>query len=127
MSGSVVTSRAAIGGAFTGWICAGFGLGLALGGGALFGWGSGPKTLLASVFGVIGCLLGGFRAGLLERSAPLSNGAGAGALTGLSLGLVGMVQDPGRIGGLLFAVFIGASFGTFGGMVSNVSARRHTS
>ena len=124
MSASIVTARAAVGGAVTGWICAVFGLLVAVGVGAALSWDGGTRTVVASVFGVVGCLLGGFRAGLLERRAPLSNGAAAGALTAAALALVGLVQDPSRVGGMLFAIFIGASFGMFGSMVSNVSARR---
>ncbi len=124
MKQSIVTARAAFGGAVTGWICAVFGLLVALGLGGVLSWSGGTKTLVVSVFGVIGCLLGGFRAGLLERSAPLSNGAAAGGLTAVALAMVGVVQDPSRVGGVLFGIFIGASFGTFGAMVSNISARR---
>jgi hypothetical protein len=117
-------TRASVGGAVTGWICAAVGVAVALGGGAVFDWGSGTKTVIASLCGVIGCLLGGFRAGLLDRSAPLSNGAGAGALTSLALALIGLLQDPTRIGAVVFATLLGASIGTLGAMVSNVSANR---
>ncbi len=113
----------AFGGAITGWICAAFGVAVAVGGGAAFDWTSGTRTIVATVFGVFGCLLGGFRSGLLERAAPLSNGAAAGVLTAVPLSLVGLVQDPGRILGVLFAALLGASIGAFGGMVSNGSSR----
>ena len=113
----------AFGGAITGWICAAAGVALALGGGAALDWTGGTRTIVATVFGVFGCLLGGFRAGLFERSAPLSNGAAAGVLTAVPLSLVGLIQNPGRILSVLFAAFLGASIGAFGGMVSNGSSR----
>jgi hypothetical protein len=115
--------KSALGGAITGWICAAVGVALALGGGAAMGWSSGTRTIIATVFGLFGCLLGGFRAGLLQRAAPLSNGAGAGALTAIPLALIGLVQNPTRIFGVVFAALLGASVGAFGGMVSNGSSR----
>lgn len=119
----VIVWKSTLGSAVTGWICAAVGVGAALAGGQVFDWESGMRTIVATVFGVLGCLLGGFRAGLLERSAPLSNGAVAGALTAIPLGLIGLVQDPKRVVGLLFATLLGASMGAFGGMVSNGSSR----
>ncbi len=118
--------KAALGSAVTGWICAAVGVALAVAGGQVFDWQSGTRTIVATVFGILGCLLGGFRAGLLERTAPLSNGAAAGALTAFPLGLIGLLQDPKRVAGLIFATLLGASIGAFGGMVSNGSSRRPT-
>jgi hypothetical protein len=117
-----INQRAAIGGAVTGCICAGAGIGLALMGSLLFGWGTNGRTAAVSVFGVIGFILGGFRAGLLQRSAPLSNGAAAGFLTSVPLSIVGLIQNPGRLLSVIFAAFLGASLGTFGAMVSNYSS-----
>ncbi len=118
--------KSVLGGAMTGWICAGFGIGFAILGGVLFDWSRGGRTGWVSVFGILGCVLGGFRAGLLERKAPLSNGAGAGALTTVPLAFIGLIQQPSvaRIVSGLFAVMLGASVGTFGGMVSNGSSRK---
>ncbi len=118
-----VVWKSAIGGAITGWICAAVGVIGAVVGGTWLHWTSGSRTIIATVFGIGGCLLGGFRSGLLQRSAPLSHGGAAGALTAIPLALIGLIQDPKRIIGALFAVLLGASFGTFGGMVSNGSAR----
>jgi putative membrane protein (TIGR04086 family) len=118
-----VAWKAAVGGAVTGWICTALGVLGAVAGGAWLHWTSGSRTIIATVFGIVGCLLGGFRSGLLQRSAPLSNGGAAGALTAIPLALIGLIQDPKRIIGALFAVFLGACVGTFGGMVSNGSAR----
>lgn len=120
---STVNWKSAFGGATTGWICAAFGVAVAIAGGSLFDWTSGRKTVVATVLGVIGCLLGGFRAGLLQRSAPLANGAAAGILIAVPLSLIGLIQDPGRILGVVFAGLLGASIGAFGGMVSNGSSR----
>jgi hypothetical protein len=121
---STVRSSAAVGGAITGWMCAGFGVGLGLLGRVLFDWSSTGRTAAVSIFGILGCLLGGFRAGLLERRAPLSNGAAAGVLTTVPLSVIGIVQNPSRLASAVFALLLGASFGTFGGMVSNGSSRR---
>ncbi len=116
--------KAVSGGAMTGWICAGTGIGIGILGGVLFDWSSGTRTAAVSLFGILGCLLGGFRAGLLRRDAPLSNGAAAGALTTVPLALIGVVQNPGRIASAAVALILGGSFGMFGGMVSNGSDRR---
>ena len=115
--------KAASGGAITGWICAGFGVGVGLLGGLLFDWSSGAKTAAVSLFGIAGCLLGGFRAGLLDRSAPLTNGTAAGLLTTLPLVVVGVIQNQSRAGASVFPLLLGASFGLFGGIVSNGSGR----
>jgi hypothetical protein len=115
--------KAASGGAVTGWICAGAGVGVGILGGVLFGWSSGGRTAAVSLFGIFGCLLGGFRAGLLKRSAPLTNGAVAGLLTTLPLVVIGLVQNPARALSTVFALLLGGSFGLFGGMVSNGSSR----
>jgi hypothetical protein len=103
--------KSAVGGAVTGWICAGVGIGIALTGRLVLDWQSGRRTAAITIFGLLGCMLGGFRAGLLERKAPLSHGAVAGALTTFPLALI-------------FALLLGASTGTFGGMVSNGSSRK---
>jgi hypothetical protein len=115
--------RAAVGGAVTGWICAVVGIGLAALGWVALDWSRTGRTAAVSVFGLIGCLLGGFRGGLLERTAPLTNGAAAGALTTLPLALIGLVQNPGRAASAVFSLFLGASLGLFGGFVSNYSRR----
>jgi putative membrane protein (TIGR04086 family) len=120
---NTIVWKSAFGGAITGWICAAVGVVVAVGGGSGFHWTSGSRTIIATIGSLLGCLLGGFRAGLLERAAPLSNGAGAGALTALPLALIGLAQNPTRAFGVVFALFLGASVGTFGGMVSNGSRR----
>jgi hypothetical protein len=114
--------KAIFGGATTGWICAGLGLGIAILGGALMDWSSDSRTAVLSIFGLIGCLLGGFRSGLLERAAPLSNGAIAGILTTAPLALYGLVQN-GRVPNFVFAIMLGALMGTFGGIVTKGSSR----
>jgi putative membrane protein (TIGR04086 family) len=118
--------KSAVGGAVTGWICAGVGIGIALTGRLVLDWQSGRRTAAITIFGLLGCMLGGFRAGLLERKAPLSHGAVAGALTTFPLALIGLAQSPGiaRVVTGVFALLLGASTGTFGGMVSNGSSRK---
>jgi putative membrane protein (TIGR04086 family) len=117
--------KSAVGGAVTGWICAGVGIGIALTGRLVLDWPGGRRTAVITIFGLLGCLLGGFRSGLLERRTPLSHGAVAGTLTTLPLALIGLAQSPGTARAVtgLFALLLGASAGTFGGMVSNGSSR----
>jgi hypothetical protein len=117
--------KSAVGGAVTGWICAGVGIGIALTGRLVLDWASGRRTAAITIFGLLGCALGGFRSGLLERRNPLSHGAAAGALTTLPLAGIGLAQSPGgaRLVTAVFALLLGASVGTFGGMVSNGSSR----
>jgi hypothetical protein len=114
--------KSVLGGAITGWICAGFGIGIALLGRVLLDWSKGATATCISVFGLLGCMLGGFRSGLLSSDAPFSNGAVAGILTTFPLGLFGLVQN-GRILNFVFALMVGALVGTFGAMVSKGSNR----
>jgi hypothetical protein len=118
-----IDPKAALGGAITGWICAACGVALGLLGGAIFDWASSGRTAAVTIFGAVGCLLGGFRAGLLQRSAPLSNGAAAGVLTTVPLALIGLVQNIDRAASSIFALLLGGSLGIFGGLVSNGSSR----
>ncbi len=114
--------KSVIGGATTGWICAGFGIGLAVLCRVLLDWSKGGTAACISIFGLFGCLLGGFRTALLHRPAPLSNGAMAGIVTTVPLALFGLFQN-GRVLNFVFAVMVGALVGTFGAIVSKGSSR----
>ena len=119
--------RATFGGALTALITAGMGLILAFGLGALFDWNKGAKTLVASLFAAVGFVLGGFRAGLLHPPGPFTNGAAAGAVAYLPLGILQRVISHKSLSiALVLSAMLAASFGMFGGVVANTSNRyRH--
>jgi putative membrane protein (TIGR04086 family) len=118
---STLDRRAVLGGAATAFIMAAMGVVVALVLGQFLGWDKQSKSLLMTVFLLAGCMLGGFRSGLLYPSAPLSNGAAAAALAYAPLAIIQRVLFGKSINVLsvVFATFIAASFGVFGGLVSN--------
>ena len=71
-------------------------------------------------------MLGGFRAGLLQPPAPLSNGAAAAVVAYVPLGILQRVLSDTslRVLNLVFASLLAASFGVFGGFVANNANRR---
>jgi hypothetical protein len=103
------------------------GLVAALGVGELLSWDNGSKALVATIFAIIGFLLGGFRAGLLEPRAPLSNAAASGAIAGPVLAFFQrlLADKPIKFLNLVFVGFLAASIATFGGYVANSSNRRN--
>ena len=121
--------NAVVSGAISAFLTAAFGLIIALGFRWIFGWERGGVTALATVFVVVGCVLGAFRAGLGAPRAPLSNGAAASVLAGLAISiaqrlLAGKSLSPGN---LLFVAMLCACLGVFGGFVANNAnrTRRH--
>lgn len=118
--------RAVLGGALTALITAGMGLIGALAVGGVLDWSRGAKTLIASVFAIAGFVLGGFRAGLLQPAAPLSNGAAAAVVAYVPLGILQRVLSDTslRVLNLVFASLLAASFGVFGGFVANNANRQ---
>ena len=93
---------------------------------ALLHWTKATASTVASAAAIAGFVLGGFRAGLLEVRAPLTNGAAATAVAGLiaSVGqrlLFGKSINP---FGIAVAVVFAACCGVFGGFVSNTAARQ---
>ncbi len=118
--------RAVLGGALTALITAGMGLIGALAVGGVLDWSRGAKTLIASVFAIAGFVLGGFRAGLLQPPAPLSNGAAAAVVAYVPLGILQRVLSDTslRVLNLVFASLLAASFGVFGGFVANNANRQ---
>ena len=118
--------RAILGGALTALITAGMGLIGALAVGGVLDWSKGAKTVIASVFAIAGFVLGGFRAGLLQPPAPLSNGAAAAVVAYVPLGILQRVLSDTslRVLNLVFASLLAASFGVFGGFVANNANRQ---
>lgn len=118
---STLDRRAVLGGAATAFIMAAIGVVVALVLGQFLSWDKQSKSLLMTVFLLAGCMLGGFRSGLLYPTAPLSNGAAAAALAYAPLAIIQRVLFGKSINvlSILFATFIAASFGVFGGLVSN--------
>jgi hypothetical protein len=116
-----IEPRAVLGGFVTAVICVGIGLISALGVREVFHWTKSGTSTLTFVFAGVGFLLGGFRAGLLYPSAPLSNGAVAAMLAYIPLG-VGQRLIAGkdvRFVSVVFAALFAACFGIFGGYVAN--------
>jgi hypothetical protein len=120
-SSSPLDKRAVLGGAATTFIMAAMGVAISLAVGLALSWDKQSKSLLMNVFLLAGCVLGGFRAGLLQPPAPLSNGAAAAALAYAPLAIIQRISFGKSINILtiIFATFIAASFGVFGGLVSN--------
>ena len=120
-----LTSRAYLGGAVTAFLSAGMGLVAALALRWLLDWSKGGTSAVASLFAIAGFVLGGFRAGLLQPSAPLSNGALAGCIAGVPLSVLQRVlaDKPVSVLSILFVALLSASFGVFGGIVSNTANR----
>ena len=121
-----LSRRAMFGGAVTAMIMVSMGLAGALVLRELLNWTKGTTSTVVSAAAIAGFVLGGFRAGLLEVRAPLTNGAAAAALAGLiaSIGqrlVFGKALNPLTI---MVAVVLAASCGIFGGFVSNTAARR---
>ncbi len=118
---STLDRRAVIGGAATTFIMAAMGVAVALALGQVLSWDKQSKSLFMTVFLLGGCLLGGFRSGLLCPSAPLSNGAAAAALAYVPLAIIQrlLFAKPINVLPIVFATFFAASFGVFGGLVSN--------
>ncbi len=122
---SLVEPKAAGAGATTAFLTSAFGLALAFGVRWLFGWSNGGTAALATMFVVFGCMLGGFRAGLGAPQAPLTNGAAAALIAGVSISLAQrLISGNGvRVIALIFVAFLSASLGIFGAMVANNSRR----
>ena len=122
----LLSTRAVLGGALTALITAAMGLIGALAIGGLLDWTKGAKTLIATIFAIAGFTLGGFRAGLLQPPAPLSNGAASAVLAYVPLGVVQrLAAGTGiRVLSLAFATFLAASFGVFGAIVANNANRQ---
>jgi hypothetical protein len=118
---SPLDRRAVLGGAATTFITAAMGVVTALALGQILSWDKQSKSLLMTVFLLAGCVLGGFRSGLICPPAPLSNGAAAAALAYAPLAIIQRIIFGKSINILtiIFATFIAASFGVFGGFVSN--------
>ena len=126
---STLDKRAVLGGAATTFIMTAIGLVATLAFGGLMGWDKQSKSLVITLFLLSGCVLGGFRAGLLCPPAPLSNGAASAALAYVPLALLQRVVFGKSINPLsiVFATFVAASFGVFGGLVSNQANRTRRS
>ena len=123
---SPLSRRAVAGGTITALIMVFGGLAAALVLRELLSWTKGTASTIASAAAIAGFVLGGFRAGLLEVRAPLTNGAAAAAAAGLisSIGqrlAFGKSINPLAI---LVVVILAASCGIFGGFVSNTAARQ---
>ena len=125
MTGSPFAPRAFLGGAVTAFLSAGMGLAGALALRWLLDWSKGGTSAVATVFAVAGFVLGGFRAGLLQPTAPLSNGALAGCIAGVPLAVLQRLFNgkPVNVLSILFVALLSASFGIFGGIVSNTANR----
>lgn len=119
-----VTWRGAGGGALSALITAGMGLAAALLGGALLDWDSGTRTTIFTIAAFLGFLLGGFRSGLLEPDAPLSNAAASGALAAVPFTAVGVIQGGRNPVGIVFAIGLAAVVATIGGMVGSSRNRQ---
>ena len=121
----LVEPKAAGAGATTAFLTAGFGLAFAYAARWLFDWSTGSVAALATAFVVFGCVLGGFRAGLGAPRSPLTNGAAAGAIAGVSISLAQRLITGKGVNpvGLIFVAFLSASLGVFGAMVANGSRR----
>jgi hypothetical protein len=118
-------ARAVLGGALTALITSGMALVAALAIGGVLDWSKGAKTLVATIGAIAGFVLGGFRAGLLQPPAPLSNGAAAAVVAYVPLGILQrLLAGTGiRVLNLIFASLLAASFGVFGGFVANNANR----
>jgi hypothetical protein len=116
-----IEPRAVLAGATTAFICVGMGLLAALTLRGWLDWTRASTTLVATLFAIVGFVLGGFRAGLGCPPAPLSNGGVAAMLAYIPLGVVQRVVAGRAINplGLIMAAFFAACFGMFGGYVSN--------
>lgn len=121
----VLELQAAGAGAVTAFLTSAFGLVLALGARAVFDWSKGGATAVASAFVLFGCVLGGFRAGLGAPRAPLSNGAAAGAVAGVTISLAQRLIAQKGLNplGLVFVALLCGSLGVFGGYVANNANR----
>lgn len=122
---SLLEPKAAGAGATTAFLTSAFGLAIAYATKWIFGWSNGGVGALATVFVVFGCVLGGFRAGLGAPTSPLTNGAAAGLIAGVSISTVQRLVTGKGINpvALIFVGFLSASLGIFGAMVANSSRR----
>lgn len=120
-SGATLERKAILAGATTAFICVAVGLIVALVLRGLLDWTKSATTLVATLFAIVGFLLGGFRAGLEYPPAPLSNGAGAAMVAYIPLGIVQRITARTSLNplGLMLAAFFAACFGMVGGYVSN--------
>lgn len=121
--------KSALTGAIAAFVVASVGLVTALALGELLSWDKGSKALVATVLAVIGFLIGGYRAGILEPLAPLSNAGASGAIAGPVLALLQRLS-AGKSIHLLNLVFVGllaASIATFGGILAYSSTRKNSS
>jgi hypothetical protein len=127
-----LTRRGALGGALTAVLGIAMAVVAAVVLDAVFGLDKSQRNGIASLLIVIALLLGGFRAGLLEPLAPLTNGAAAGVIASLPLHLIRVVQrlrahQSIPVVWMLFVTLLAASLGVFGGLVANSSNRQRQS
>lgn len=122
---SLLEPKAAGAGATTAFLTSAFGLALAYATKWIFGWSSGGVSTLATAFVVFGCVLGGFRAGLGAPRSPLTNGAAAGVIAGVTISIAQRLIAGKGVNpvALIFVGFLSASLGVFGAMVANGSRR----
>ena len=122
---SLLEPKAAGAGATTAFLTSAFGLALAYATKWIFGWSSGGVSTLATAFVVFGCILGGFRAGLGAPRSPLTNGAAAGVIAGVTISIAQRLIAGKGVNpvALIFVGFLSASLGVFGAMVANGSRR----
>lgn len=122
---SLLEPKAAGAGATTAFLTSAFGLALAYATRWIFGWSSGGVSTLATAFVVFGCVLGGFRAGLGAPRSPLTNGAAAGVIAGVTISIAQRLIAGKGVNpvALIFVGFLSASLGVFGAMVANGSRR----
>lgn len=124
-----ITRRGAFGGAVTASIGTLMAVALAYGIDAVFGISRAQRNGIASLLIAVAMLLGGFRAGLLEPSAPLTNGAAAAAIAALPLHVIRIVQrtqrhQPVPLVWMVFVTLLVASLGVFGALVANGANRQ---
>jgi hypothetical protein len=122
---STLSRNAVLGGAITTLIMAAMGLAGAAMLGKMLVWTKGTISQVATAAAFAGCVLGGFRAGLLQVDAPLSNGAAAAAVGGViaAAGQRLVYGKPINLFGLVVVAIFAACCGVFGAVVSNTAAR----
>ncbi len=126
MNTGTLSRKAVLGGTITALIMVTMGLAGALILRQILDWTKATASTVASAAAVAGFVLGGFRAGLLEVRAPLTNGAAAAASAGLIATIAQRLLFSKAINplGIVVAVILAACCGIFGGFVSNTAARQ---
>ena len=125
-SSGTLSQKAVLGGAVTALIMVTMGLIGALTLRYVLDWTRATASTVASAAAVAGFVLGGFRAGLLEVRAPLTNGAASAAAAGVIATIAQRLLFAKAINpiGIAVAVALAACCGVFGGFVSNTAARQ---